>query len=64
MDGAVDSLNSRRDPDENEFVDASQRVYDGVRDVRRAVLLIKVSSVLLIRVSSAPHPGKFCSSSG
>jgi catenin alpha len=30
-----------RDPDENEFIDASRLVYDGVRDVRNAVLLIR-----------------------
>ncbi|KAK2148467.1 hypothetical protein LSH36_496g01025 [Paralvinella palmiformis] len=43
VDGAVDCLTARppQEADEVEFVDASQRVYDGVRDVRRAVLLIR-----------------------
>ncbi|CAH1783654.1 unnamed protein product [Owenia fusiformis] len=38
---AVDSLSSRppREVDENEFIDASRLVYDGVRDIRRAVLM-------------------------
>jgi catenin alpha len=29
--------------DENEFIDATRLVYDGVREVRRAVLLNRVS---------------------
>lgn len=29
------------DPQENEFIDASRLVYDGVREIRRAVLMIK-----------------------
>ncbi|XP_039272069.2 catenin alpha-2-like [Styela clava] len=29
------------DPQENEFIDTSRLVYDGVREIRRAVLLIK-----------------------
>ncbi|XP_069140339.1 catenin alpha-2-like isoform X2 [Argopecten irradians] len=38
---AVDALSSNppRDPDESEFYDASQLVYDGVRDIRQAVLM-------------------------
>lgn len=38
---AVDSLsyNPPREVDENEFIDASRLVYDGVRDIRQAVLL-------------------------
>ncbi|XP_076461006.1 LOW QUALITY PROTEIN: catenin alpha-2-like [Babylonia areolata] len=38
---AVDALNSspRQDVDENEFIEASRLVYDGVRDIRQAVLL-------------------------
>lgn len=48
VDGAVDCLTARppQEADEVEFVDASQRVYDGVRDVRRAVLLIRVSFLM------------------
>ncbi|GAB1599002.1 catenin alpha-like isoform X2 [Argonauta hians] len=37
---AVKSLNSSsKDIDENEFIDASRLVYDGVRDIRQSVLL-------------------------
>ena len=41
---AVDSLSTQppRDVDENEFIDASRLVYDGVRDIRRAVLMNRV----------------------
>lgn len=41
VENAVDALSSRpmRDVDENEFIDASRWVYDGVRDIRRAVLM-------------------------
>ncbi|XP_033633202.1 catenin alpha-2-like isoform X2 [Asterias rubens] len=41
VEKAVSSLNSNnpQDMDENEFIDASRMVYDGVRDVRRAVLM-------------------------
>lgn len=28
--------------EENEFIDASRLVYDGVRDIRKAVLMIRV----------------------
>ena len=42
---AVDALgtNPQKDTDENEFIDASRMVYDGVRDIRRAVLMNRVS---------------------
>ena len=42
---AVDALtaNPQREVDENEFIEASRLVYDGVRDIRRAVLLNRVS---------------------
>ena len=42
---AVDSLskNSNKDVDENDFIDASRLVYDGVREIRRAVLMNRVS---------------------
>lgn len=36
--------------EENEFIDASRLVYDGVRDIRKAVLMI--------RVCGAPGEGK------
>ena len=38
---AVDALSgrSRAEVDENEFIDAARLVYDGVRDIRRAVLM-------------------------
>ena len=44
VDGAVGALGSRppREVDENEFIDASRLVYDGVRDIRRAVLMNRV----------------------
>lgn len=43
---AVDALsyNPPREVDENEFIDASRLVYDGVRDIRQAVLLDRVIS--------------------
>ena len=42
---AVDALSASppAETDENEFIDASRMVYDGVRDIRRAVLLNRVS---------------------
>ncbi|KAG8038484.1 hypothetical protein G9C98_006180 [Cotesia typhae] len=38
---AVDALSSNpaKDVDENDFIDASRLVYDGVREIRRAVLM-------------------------
>jgi len=36
---AIDSPEQNKGVDENEFIDASRLVYDGVREVRRAVLL-------------------------
>jgi hypothetical protein len=56
---AVDALSSNpaKDVDENEFIDASRLVYDGVREIRRAVLMNRVSIykhvlefVVLVRV--------------
>lgn len=45
VEAAVEALSS--DPaqpmDENEFIDASRLVYDGIRDIRKAVLMIRVS---------------------
>ncbi|XP_050395347.1 catenin alpha-2 isoform X1 [Patella vulgata] len=41
VEHAVDSLsaNKQGDVDENEFIEASRLVYDGVRDIRQAVLM-------------------------
>ena len=42
VDKAINTLSSTYPPpasDENEFIDASRLVYDGVREIRRAVLL-------------------------
>ncbi|XP_063231346.1 catenin alpha isoform X1 [Bacillus rossius redtenbacheri] len=45
---AVDALSSNppKDVDENEFIDASRLVYDGVREIRRAVLMNRTSEDL------------------
>lgn len=45
---AVDALSSSptKDVDENEFIDASRLVYDGVREVRRAVLMNRADEEL------------------
>lgn len=45
VDVAVDALSSNppKDVDENDFIDASRLVYDGVREIRRAVLMNRVS---------------------
>ena len=42
---AVDALGStpQKEVDENEFIDGSRLVYDGVREIRRAVLMNRVS---------------------
>ncbi|XP_055306700.1 catenin alpha isoform X2 [Sitodiplosis mosellana] len=41
VDIAVDALSSNppKDVDDNDFIDASRLVYDGVREIRRAVLM-------------------------
>jgi catenin alpha len=46
---AVEALSSQpsKDVDENEFIDASRLVYDGVREIRRAVLMNRVGYDLL-----------------
>lgn len=46
---AVDALSSNpaKDVDENDFIDASRLVYDGVREIRRAVLMNRVRFLLL-----------------
>lgn len=45
---ACDALesNSQKDVDENDFIDASRLVYDGVREIRRAVLMNRSSEDL------------------
>lgn len=54
VDVAVETLskNSNKDVDENDFIDASRLVYDGVREIRRAVLMNRVSFFLYIRTLS------------
>lgn len=48
VEAAVEALsaNPSQPVDENEFIDASRLVYDGVRDIRKAVLMIRVSRSL------------------
>lgn len=50
VDVAVDALasNSAKDVDENDFIDASRLVYDGVREIRRAVLMNRVSTISIV----------------
>ncbi|XP_054260506.1 catenin alpha isoform X2 [Macrosteles quadrilineatus] len=45
---AVDAISSSppKDVDENEFIDASRLVYDGVREIRRAVLMNRTDEEL------------------
>lgn len=45
---AVDALGTspQREVDENEFIDASRLVYDGVREIRRAVLMNRTAEEL------------------
>lgn len=47
VEAAVGALSSTsaKDVDENDFIDASRLVYDGVREIRRAVLMNRVSMV-------------------
>lgn len=40
VDYAVASLGSQKDPDDNGFIEASRLVYDGVHEVRNAVLML------------------------
>lgn len=46
---AVDALSSNppKEVDDNDFIDASRLVYDGVREIRRAVLMNRVSFFFL-----------------
>lgn len=48
VDAAVEALlsKSNKDVDENDFIDASRLVYDGVREIRRAVLMNRSSEDL------------------
>lgn len=47
---AVDALSSNpaKEVDENEFIDASRLVYDGVREIRRAVLMNRVCFIYML----------------
>lgn len=49
IESAVEALsaNPSQPVDENEFIDASRLVYDGIRDIRKAVLMIRVSWMTL-----------------
>lgn len=51
VDVAVDALSSNppKDVDDNDFIDASRLVYDGVREIRRAVLMNRVSNEFVFR---------------
>jgi len=40
------STNPPKEVDENEFIDASRLVYDGVREIRRAVLMNRTDEEL------------------
>lgn len=50
VESAVEALsaNPSQPVDENEFIDASRLVYDGIRDIRKAVLMIRVSHTVYI----------------
>lgn len=50
VDIAVDALSSNppKDVDDNDFIDASRLVYDGVREIRRAVLMNRVRDFLFL----------------
>lgn len=48
VETAVEALSSQppKEVDENEFIDASRLVYDGVREIRRAVLMNRADEEL------------------
>ncbi|XP_078087298.1 catenin alpha-1 [Mustelus asterias] len=48
VEAAVEALstNPAQQLDENEFIDASRLVYDGIRDIRKAVLMIRTPEEL------------------
>ncbi|XP_064540668.1 catenin alpha isoform X2 [Drosophila montana] len=52
VDAAVEALsaNSNKNVDENDFIDASRLVYDGVREIRRAVLMNRQALTLGIKL--------------
>lgn len=54
VDIAVDALSSNppKDVDDNDFIDASRLVYDGVREIRRAVLMNRVSDCFVVSLVS------------
>lgn len=60
VDVAVETLssNSPKDVDENDFIDASRLVYDGVREIRRAVLMNRVRFIRII--IPLPKQHTFC----
>ena len=51
----MDALSAQppREVDENDFIDASRLVYDGVRDIRRAVLMNRVSQSFISASNSS-----------
>ena len=49
------STNPPQPFEENEFIDASRLVYDGVRDIRKAVLMIRVRPHLLPKSRGKTH---------
>eukprot|EP00061_Rhincodon_typus_P019059 g48502.t1 len=55
VEAAVEALsaNPAQQLDENEFIDASRLVYDGIRDIRKAVLMIRVEKPYNITISQA-----------
>lgn len=52
VESAVEALsaNPTLPVDENEFIDASRLVYDGIRDIRKAVLMIRVSHAFFVNL--------------
>lgn len=61
VESAVEALSSNpsQPMDENEFIDASRLVYDGIRDIRKAVLMIRVSLHRFL-FSTSCHNIKIC----
>lgn len=57
VESAVEALsaNPSQPVDENEFIDASRLVYDGIRDIRKAVLMIRVSCVVFFNPSCSTN---------
>ena len=51
VDRCIDGLSSNppREVDESEFVDCSNQVYDGVHEIRQAVLMNRVNSFIFIQ---------------